>query len=473
MRILLALLVATASAATQAPYVPTEVLSRAADIRETGQRVAAQLWPGWEPAATPLGVFQQGQYLAVLGAKQLGAPFKADPASSPADPLFVAPTSGFPGVRFANTTASIGDLHLALISAEDLMSKASAEEAAAYGIHELFRNYEQKIAPAKHGDPTILLWGKYPDFSARNRVLLQMEADALLDALHAADSGECTKHVAEFLGARVERRKGMSAEVARYESGEESSEGLATYVEYRLLEAAFPAKPALREQRVAALAKIRELPRDRERERFILLGMAESLLLDRLRPEWKKEFESSDAMLEDLLGRVTKSSPEIREWGQALPEEQARVRKWEEEGSRRLGLMLAQKARKVVIEVGQAKVKLHLRALNPSMIVPLTPNDTAFTFLGVDLDDMKLDFAGVPVVYEKQQDAFWCMLPDDVVDQAIKDMGDKLKIEGRGFSLQFENFEVSQRGKELRISSASLLEKKLLRKPEFVKPIGH
>jgi hypothetical protein len=100
----------------------------------------------------------------------------------------------------------------------------------------------------------------------------------------------------------------------------------------------------------------------------------------------------------------------------------------------------------------------------------LTPNDTAFTYLGLDLEDMKLDFAGVPVVYEKQQDAFWCMLPEDVVDQAIKDMGDKLKIEGRGFSLQFENFEVSQRGKEIRIHSASILEKKGPVKPEFVKP---
>ncbi len=393
-----------------------------------------------------------------------------DPASSTNDPLFVAPTSGFPGLHFFNTTATIAGRRVALISAEDLMAKASAEDTATFGIHELFRSYEQQITPKKHGDLLVLLWGKYPDFSTRNRVLMQMEADSLLDAIRSGDPAHCTQHVAEFLGARAERRKGMAEDVARYESGQESSEGLAAYVEYRLLETAFPAKTELREQKIAALAKIRELPRDREQERFVLLGMAEALLLDRLRPTWKKEFETGDALLDELLGHDIKPAPELRAWGQALPEEQARVRKWEEEGSRRIGLMLNQKARKVVIDVDQAKSRVLLRALNPNMMVPLTPNDTAFTFLGLDLDDMKLDFAGVPVVYEKQQDAFWCMLPDDVVDQAIKDMGDKLKIEGRGFSLQFENFEVSQRGKEIRVHSASILEKKGPVKPVFVKP---
>jgi hypothetical protein len=474
MRLFAAVLAATVSIAAQAqaPYVPTEVLARAQDIRDAGHRVAAQLWPGWDPSATPLGIYQQGQYLALLGAKEMGAPFKMDPASSAADPLFVAPTSGFPGVHFLNTTANIGGRPVALVSADDLMAKASAEEAAAFGIHELFLSYEQEIAPKKHGDLLVLLWGKYPDFATRNRVLMQMEADSLLDALRAGDTAQCTQHLAEFLGARAERRKDLAADVVRYESGQEASEGLASYVEYRLLETAFP-KSALREQRVAALAKIRELPRDREQERFVTLGMAQALLLDRLRPEWKKEFESSDALLDELLGRITKPAPELRAWGQALPEEQAKVRKWEDEGTRRIGLMLAQKARKVVIEVGHAKSKVQLRALNPGMMVPLTPNDTAFTFLGLDLDDIKLDFAGVPVIYEKQQDAFWCMLPEDVVDQAIKDMGDKLKIEGRGFSLQFENFEVSQRGKEIRIHSASILEKKGPLKPEFVKPKDH
>jgi hypothetical protein len=62
------------------------------------------------------------------------------------------------------------------------------------------------------------------------------------------------------------------------------------------------------------------------------------------------------------------------------------------------------------------------------------------------------------------------MLPDDVVSKAIADMSDKLIIEGRGFKLQFENMEVSQRGKELRIHPSPVLEKQQQYKPEFVKP---
>ncbi len=458
MRLILALLSAAIAAQAQAPYVPTDVLSRAQAVRDSAAKAAGKLWPGWDPASTPLGVYRHGEFLAVLGAKQLPPPFKMDPASSPNDPLFIAPAAG---MHFSDGVGRIGNVTIAEISADELAAKSNDEAAADYGVRALFLAYIHQVAPKKTPDLTVLLWGKYPDFATRNRVLMQMEADSLLDAVRAPDDDQCKKHVGEFLGARAERRKYMEADVAKFESAEESTLGLAEYVAYRLTE---------HPEKLAELGKIRELPREREQERFELLGMAEALVLDRLRPAWKKEFESSDATPDELLERVTTASPELREWGQALPEEQAKVRKWEDEGSRRIGLMLAQKAKKVVIEVGAARSKLRLRALNPSMMVPLTPNYTAFTMLALDLDDMKLDFAGVPVVYEKQQDAFWCMLPEDVVDAAIKDMGDKLKITGRGFTLEFENFQVSQRGKELRIHSALILEKQGPLKPEFVKP---
>src|SRR5204862_1096256 len=139
-----------------------------------------------------------------------------------------------------------------------------------------------------------------------------------------------------------------------------------------------------------------------------------------------------------LLERSTQPLQHTREWGPILLEQQSLLNKREEEGSRRVGLML-QKGRKVVIEVAKAKHKVNLRGFNPNLIVQLTPNHVAYTFLMLDLDEMKLEFNGVPVVYEKLQDAFWCMLPDDVVDKALKEMTDKLKIEGRGYRLEFEN----------------------------------
>jgi hypothetical protein len=390
----------------------------------------------------------------VAGASSMPAPFVA------ADGVFVAPTN-----------TGLGNMKIALVSAEDMLAGSNVE-AAEVGLHALFRMHETKIAPRKFADQQVLLWGQYPDFSPRNRVLLQMEATALHDGVLATSEEAQRKAVAEFLGYRAERRKEMAPEIARYESADESSEGLAAYIEYRLLETAFPERADLRKQRLVSLAFLSNLPLEREGERFHLLGMAEALMLDKLRPGWKAEYESSELFLDGLLEKVTTATPASKAWGNLLGEEQREQAKREAEGITRIGLMLT-KGRKVVIEVGpvrEFKDKIKLRALSQNLTVQLTPNHTVFSYLILDLDEMHLEFAGVPVVYEKQQDAFWCMLPEDVVKKALDNISDKLTIEGRGFKLQFENMQVSQRGKELRIRPTPVLEKKEQYKPEFVKP---
>src|ERR1043165_4975112 len=61
--------------------VPAEVLARVVLVRDAGRRVAAELWPDWDPSATPLGVYQRDQYVAVVGAQQMPAPFERYAAS--------------------------------------------------------------------------------------------------------------------------------------------------------------------------------------------------------------------------------------------------------------------------------------------------------------------------------------------------------------------------------------------------------
>ena len=424
---------------------PEELLQRVAAARSVAQHVSAEAWPTWDPGATPLIALKRDEYMVV-------------------DENAV--------LHFGPPAKSFDTTKVALVAAEDLLTPPSRAEAAEVGVHALFRVYEQKIAPRKFADMQVLLWGEYPDFSPRNRVLLQMEATALHDGVLATSEDAQRKAVAEFLGYRAERRKEMPPEISRYESAEESSEGLASYIEYRMLETAFPGRADLRKQRLVSLAFLSNLPLERERERFYLLGMAEALMLDKLRPGWKAEYESSEMFLDGLLEKVTPATPASKAWGNLLGEEQREQAKREAEGVERIRVMLS-KGKKVVIEVApvrEAKDKIKLRGLNPNLMVQLTPNHTVFSYLLLDLDEMHLEFAGLPVVYEKQQDAFWCMLPEDVVAKALKDMSDKLVIEGRGFKLQFENMEVSQRGKELRIRPATVPEKKGQYKPEFVKP---
>jgi hypothetical protein len=338
----------------------------------------------------------------------------------------------------------------------------------ALGIHELFHAHQQKIAPNKYGNILVVLWGQYPEFSARNRVLLQLEAESLSRALKVSDPGEVRRHAADFLGLRAERRKEMTAEVARYESGEESHEGLSRYIEYRLLETAFAARADLREKKFEELAQAGGLARDRER--FYVLGMAEGLLLDRLRPGWKKEFETSEALLDELLAKSVAPSAPARDLGGLIRQEEQVLAKRADEGSRRLGVLLNQ-GRKVLVELKDIKKNLRLRGFNPNGVVQLTTDHVAHTFLLLDLPGVKLEFTGVPVIYEKLQDALWCALPDEAVQAALEKMTDKLVLKGPGYLMEFEKMEVIQRGRELRIKPAADLERKPAPgKPQILKP---
>ena len=145
-----------------------------------------------------------------------------------------------------------------------------------------------------------------------------------------------------------------------------------------------------------------------------------------------------------------------------------------------MGLLMG-KGKRVVIEVGGAKQNIQLRGINPNGTVQLTPQHVAHTFLMLDLKggveprafSWRLEFTTVPVIYDKPQDAFWCMLPEEAVNEALERLSDKpekLLLKGPGFLLDLDNVMVSQRSNEVRISLSEDLKRKPLTKPEFVKP---
>jgi hypothetical protein len=453
---------------------PDALLERIEAIRQAGRRAAAELWPGWDPLATPLAIHKRSELGVLVGHPKPPAGFRRFATTLVSAPVFVA--DGTPGMAMSNTAAEFGGVITSFLGFQELMERPTVAEAAALGIHELFHAHQKKIAPRKHGNILVALWGRYPEFSARNRALLNLEAEALHSALLAGDSAEQRRHAADFLGLRAERRKEMSAEVVRYESGEESSEGLAHYIEYRLLEAAFPEERAARDKLLEDLTRLGALPHDRQR--FYVLGMAEGLLLDRLRSGWKKEFETSPALLDELLARAAPPASHPRDLNSLLAAQEAELARKAEEGSRRLGLLLA-KGRRVSIEIEGLRKEIGLRGLNPNGIVQLSPDHVAHTYLLLDLKGeggaaARLEFSGIPVIYEKLQDILWCSLPDDAVEAALARLADapeKLVIKGQGFLLELTQMEVNQRGKELRVRpSQDLVRKAPLEKPKFIKP---
>ncbi len=457
------MLLAALSVAAAEPSA--ELLARIAAIRQNAQRFGGEVWPGWNPAATPLAVHKRGEMGVLVGHPQPPPGFQRSSTAALAEPVFVAP--GTQGMTLANTAAPFGGVVTTFVGFNSLMDLKDSEDAVALGMHELFHAHEKKIAPRKFGNILVFLWGQYPEFSARNRVLLQLEAEALYRAVKAADAAESRRHAADFLGLRLERRKEIPADAAGFESGEESNEGLCHYVEYRTLDLAYPQRADLREKRLEALRQTGALVR--ARDRFYTTGMAIALLLDRLRPGWKQEYETSPALIDELLAKSVPPQSAPRDLSALIREEQQRLDKRADEGSRRLGVLL-NSGYKVLVEVGEAKKQLQLRGFDPYGAVQLTPDHIAHTFLLLDMPGMKLEFTGVPVIYEKLQDALWCMLPEEAVLDAIKKVGDKLVLQGQGYRLEFEKFEAAQRGRELRIKPATdLVRKQGTGKPEILK----
>jgi len=459
------LTVLTASAAEFPPDPPAELLARIAAIRQNAKRFGNEMWPAWDPTATPLAVHKRGELGVLVGHPKPPAGFQPYSTAAIAEPVFVAPNTQ--GMTLSSTAAPFAGTLTSFVGFNSIMDLKDTEDAVALGMHELFHAHEGKIAPRKVGNILVFLWGQYPEFSARNRVMLQLEAEALYRAVKAADAAETRRHAADFLDLRLERRKEIAADAAGFESGEESSEGLAHYIEYRVLELAYPQRTDLREKRLEALKQTGGLAR--ARDRFYTTGMAIALLLDRLRPGWKQEYETTPALIDQLLAKSVPPQSTPRDLAALILDERQRLDKRSDEGSRRLGLML-NSGYKVVVEVGEAKKQLRLRGFDPYGAVQLTPDHIAHTFLLLDMPGMKLEFTGVPVIYEKLQDALWCMLPEEVVLAAIKKMGEKLVLQGPGYLLEFEKMEAAQRGRELRIKPATDLQRKQgTGKPEILK----
>ena len=503
-----------ARAAAPPPAEPElALLERLERLRQVARRAGEQLWPGWDPTATPLAIYKGKELAVLVGHPSPPSHFRRLQAPMVSAPVFVADTTA--GMVLVKTVQPFAGTQTAFLSHQDFMGKP-AVQALAGAIHELSHAHQQRIAPAKFGDIRVVLWGKYPEFSTHNRALLALEAQLLHEAATAEAQKDARRSIAGFLGIRAERRKKLTADLARYESGEEFNEGLARYIELRLLqllpglggdvaadtspasESLLPASPegatskeaAQRaEKRLEPLLHILRLERDRER--FYALGMAQALLLDRFQPGWKKEFQTGAQFLDQLLAAsVPAASPaetarliKRLQFRRVLKEQQQAVAQRREQGTRRLAKLLARGGERVVVEVGAAKDQLTLRGFNANGTLAVGPEQVVHTLLLLDLGAdpgprMRLEFRGLPVVYEQEQEVLWFMLPAEAIAEALEDYTRapttgpaRLVLRAKRFAGEFTGVEVERRARELRIRVARDLRRApLLKPPKFVRP---
>lgn len=170
----------------------------------------------------------------------------------------------------------------------------------------------------------------YPCLSVANNVGFALEASALIDCAESKDEQELRSAAIRWLAIRLDRRKTLPKKAIDYEDSNEFIEGIAKYVEVKLMEElqGKNADPALwlaqgfhgfddlawfREDALSAVGQFMrgEVPVNNDpygtapvRFRLYYSGMAIAMLLDRIAPDWKAEISNSQATLTSIAQRA-------------------------------------------------------------------------------------------------------------------------------------------------------------------------
>lgn len=201
-------------------------------------------------------------------------------------------------------------------------------EQMAMIAHEAFHVFQARSAPGKGANELDVR--AYPCLSVKNNVGFALEGAALAECLGAGDAESARAAAVRWLAVRQDRRADLPREAVRYEDGNEFSEGLAKYVEFRLPGAfagheppaalwwaqgfrGFDGFAALAARRVDDLVRnmrgevnVNNDPYGTSpvRNRLYFSGMAIAAMLDRFSPDWKSRIFEPDTTLTALAGEA-------------------------------------------------------------------------------------------------------------------------------------------------------------------------
>ena len=243
------------------------------------------LWPGFDPRATPLAIYD-GTHTYLF--RHPTPPPEFSKRTDGKDGLVMA--GRHPAV-VANSSAEIGGITTGTVQLESLRRKPLTD-AAAVVIHETFHVYQRTALPGWSGNIAVLF--EYPVENGELLVLRRMETEALRRAL-APENDDWLRWTAAALEARAKRFARLEDKFTEYERGEELNEGLAQYVEMRASGRGHAELPA------------EGFPAAAMRLRCYATGNAYGVLLDRVDSEWRSKLsaepkQSLDEMLTAAMG---------------------------------------------------------------------------------------------------------------------------------------------------------------------------
>lgn len=250
---------------------------------------AGPLWPGFDPLAVPLAVFD-GRQTWLFRHPSPPAGF-----TSVAGPGDARVREGRLEAVTSNSSAEVGGVMTATLLADGPRGGHPPAELAAVAVHEAFHVYQRRVHPGWVGNEGDLL--TYPVTDADLLALRRLESAALGRALaNVEDAGAaCWARVA--LDQRRVRFARLDSAFVAYERLTELNEGLAAYLQLRAAgrgQVEFPADEFLPEA---------------VRYRAYTVGPALALLLDRLAPGWKEALERDDSRSLDVLLEAALNGP--------------------------------------------------------------------------------------------------------------------------------------------------------------------
>ncbi len=247
------------------------------------ERIAAAqpLWPGFDPLAVPLAIYDGQQTWLFRHPKP---PAQFVPVAGAVASARVA-NGRLPAVT-SNSSADIGGVMTATLLADGPRGQRPPAELAAVALHEAFHVYQRVHHRGWSGNEGDLL--VYPVTNPDLLASRRLESAALERALANTEAGGAACWARVALAYRRERFAAMDSAFVAYERLTELNEGLAAYVQLRVSGGGVTIPPA-------------EFLPEAVRLRAYTIGPALAVLLDRLSPGWQQALEADDAQSLDGL----------------------------------------------------------------------------------------------------------------------------------------------------------------------------
>ncbi|HEY3315107.1 MAG TPA: hypothetical protein VGL40_07520 [Bacillota bacterium] len=403
-------------------------------------RAAAPVWPGWDPSTIPFLLYKPSGSAFLVNHPFPPAEFYVINAGDSLGRVY-----GYHGeLRKLRRTGSseINGFETVVVPIAFGSGLDRSEAFLAELAGEAFHRHQEGLGIVP---PLTAMADAYPDLSAENNALGNLEGRVLFEAMASARQPEVVREALapvarEFLAVRQARRAGLPWEMAQYEETVELCAGPATYVEDRLLDFGSQAPyrssrewrellgrerldygGALLEKRLERLKSINARGEGATYDRFVLTGSAIAHLLDVLEPRWPARVLGAGASLTATLAEVAAFQPaagpgllakaqENHAYAAQYDDERAFA---DEEEARRQSLLdsvLGQRGRRFVFDL--SRVRMTGSDVDAAGVERIDQTRRLHRRRGTFFyRETMLDFAGLPVVEDRGGGTFTVVVP--------------------------------------------------------------